>query len=114
MGPVRREALEAMVLLTGPMIPHLGEECWETLGHKTLLVDAKWPVADPDLVREDTVVVVVQINGKRRAEVNLPKDEGEENVRAAVMALPDVQKAIDGVAVKKLIIVKNRIVNIVV
>jgi leucyl-tRNA synthetase len=114
MGPVRREALEAMVLLTGPMIPHLGEECWQTLGHTTLLVDAKWPSADPDLVREDTVVVVVQINGKRRAEVNLPKDESEESVRAAVMALPDVQKAIDGVAVKKLIIVKNRIVNIVV
>ena len=114
MGPVRREALEAMVLLTGPMIPHLGEECWQTLGHKTLLVDAPWPSADPDLVREDTVVVVVQINGKKRAELNLPKDEGEEAVRAAVMALPDVQKAIDGVAVKKLIIVKNRIVNIVV
>jgi leucyl-tRNA synthetase len=114
MGPVRREALEYMVQLIAPMTPHLAEECWETLGHKTLLVDVPWPKADPELVREDTVVVVVQINGKRKAEMNMPKDADDETLRAAVLELMEVQKAIDGQVVKKLIIVKNRLVNVVV
>jgi leucyl-tRNA synthetase len=113
MGPVRREALEILVQLIAPMTPHLGEECWEALGHKTLLVDAAWPKADPDLVREDTVTVAVQINGKRRAEIELSKDAADDHVQSVVMELPDVQKAIDGAVVKKVIIVKNRIVNIV-
>lgn len=114
MGPIRREALETLVKLIGPMTPHLSEECWEALGHKTLLVDTAWPVADPDLVREDTVTIAIQINGKRRAELDVPKDAPDADVESAVRLLPEVQKAIDGVAIKKLIIVKNRIVNIVV
>jgi leucyl-tRNA synthetase len=114
MGPVRREALETLVKLIAPMTPHLGEECWAALGHKTLLVDTPWPQPDPGLIREDTVTMVVQINGKRKAEVEMAKDMADPDVEAHVMGLPDVRKAIDGVAIKKVIIVKNRIVNLVV
>jgi leucyl-tRNA synthetase len=114
MGPVRREALEALVQLIAPMTPHLGEECWQLLGYQTMLVDKDWPKADPELVRENTVTVAIQINGKRRAEVEVPKDAPDSEVGAIALGLPDVQKAIDGQTVKKLIIVKNRIVNVVV
>jgi leucyl-tRNA synthetase len=114
MGPVRREALEILTQLIAPMTPHLGEECWQLLGHRTLLVDTPWPKADPDLVREDRVTVAIQINGKRRAEVSVPKDAPDSEVEEAALSQPDVQKAIDGLTVKKLIIVKNRIVNVVV
>ncbi|HEX3484678.1 MAG TPA: leucine--tRNA ligase, partial [Micropepsaceae bacterium] len=63
-GAVRREALEALVLLIGPMMPHLAETCWESLGHSTLIANAHWPVADQRLVRSDTVTIAVQVNGK--------------------------------------------------
>lgn len=114
MGPVRREALETLTKLIAPMTPHLAEECWQLLGHTTLLVDTPWPKADPELVREDTVTVAIQINGKRRAEVEVPKDAPDTSVESLVLGLTDIQKAIDGQTIKKLIIVKNRIVNIVV
>jgi leucyl-tRNA synthetase len=113
MGAVRREALEALVQMIGPMTPHLGEECWQILGHKTLLVETPWPKADPDLVREDTVVVAIQINGKRKAEIELAKDMPDAQVETEVMGFAPIVKAIDGGLVKKVIIVRNRIVNIV-
>ncbi|HAJ46822.1 MAG TPA: leucine--tRNA ligase [Alphaproteobacteria bacterium] len=111
-GAARREALETLSLLISPMTPHLAEECWLALGGTGLIVDAKWPEADPDLVRQDTVTLAVQINGKRRAEINLAKDLADPDVETAVLAFEPVAKSIDGHRVKKVIIVPNRIVNV--
>ena len=109
-----REALETLVLLMNPMVPHLAEECWQALGHKALVVHTAWPKADPALTRQDTVTIAIQVNGKRRDEIDMAKDADQKAVEAAVLAREAVVKAIDGQRVKKVIIVPNRIANIVV
>jgi len=109
-----REALEALVILINPMVPHLAEECWQALGAATMAVDAPWPKADPALTRQDTVTIAIQVNGKRRAEIEMPKDSEAKAVEAAVLDLDAVRKAIDGQPIKKVIIVPNRIANVVI
>jgi leucyl-tRNA synthetase len=109
-----REALETLVLLINPMAPHLAEECWQTLGGTPMVVHTSWPKADPQLTRQDTVTMAVQVNGKWRGEIEMPKDADTKAVEAAVLALESVRKAIDGKPVKKVIIVANRIANVVV
>jgi leucyl-tRNA synthetase len=109
-----REALETLAKLMGPMMPHLAEELWMILGGKDLLVRQSWPAVDPDLVRQDTVTIAVQVNGKRRAEVELPRDSDEAHVRKAVLALEPVARALKGSEIKKFIVVPNRIANIVI
>jgi leucyl-tRNA synthetase len=109
-----REALETLVILINPMVPHLAEECWQRLGAATMAVNAPWPKADPVLTRQDTVTIAIQVNGKRRAEIELPKDLEAKAVEAAVLGLEAVVKTIDGRRVKKVIIVPNRIANVVV
>ena len=108
-----REALETLVILINPMVPHLSEECWQVLGAKTMAVYAPWPEADPELTRLDRVTLAIQIDGKRRDEIELPKDSPVKVVEDAVLARDGVAKAIDGRAIKKVIIVPNRIVNVV-
>jgi leucyl-tRNA synthetase len=112
--PVIREALETLVLLIAPMMPHLAEECWAGLGHDGLVADAKWPRFDASLTREDSVTVGIQINGKRRAEIDLPTDAPEDMVRELVLAQDRVIKLLEGKPVRKIIVVPNRIVNVVV
>jgi leucyl-tRNA synthetase len=109
-----REALEALVLLINPMAPHLAEDFWQTLGPAPLVVRTPWPKADPALTRQDTVTIAIQVNGKRRDEIEMAKDSDAKSVEAAVLALESVAKAIDGKPVKKVIIVANRIANVVV
>jgi leucyl-tRNA synthetase len=108
-----REALQSWIVLISPMMPHLAEECWHLLGPKTLVVDAPWPKADPNLTRQDKVTIAIQIDGKRRAEIEMPKDSAAKEVEAAVLDLDAVRKAIDGRKIKKVIIVPNRIANVV-
>lgn len=110
----KREALETLICLVAPMTPHVAEECWKILGGADLLVRAPWPKADPDLVRQDTVTLAVQVNGKRRAEIDMPRDAAEDAVRAAALDIDAVKRAMEGKAVKKFILVPNRIANIVV
>jgi leucyl-tRNA synthetase len=110
---VRREALESIVLLMSPMMPHLAETCWEVLGHKTLVVDTPWPGFIEALTKSDTVTIAVQINGKLRATRQMPKDTDKAEVERIVLGLGEVQRALDGKAPKKVIVVPNRIVNIV-
>jgi leucyl-tRNA synthetase len=112
-GPVRREALEAMVLLLGPMMPHLAESCWEALGHKTLVVETPWPSFSEELTRSDSVTIAIQVNGKRRDEVTVALNADEETVRKAALARDGVVRALDGKAPKRVIVVPNRIVNVV-
>ncbi len=111
---VLREALEAIVRLSAPMMPHLTEELWQSLGGEGLLVDQPWPAADPALTRDDAVTVAVQVNGKVRATIDVPMDGEEALVRDAALAQAGVRRAIGDKAVRKVIVVKNRIVNVVV
>ena len=109
-----REAAEALVMLVAPMMPHLAETCWADLGHDDLVSQARWPEADRSLIREDVITLPIQINGKKRAEVVLPREADEATIRAMVLADDSVEKAIDGRPVKRVIVVRERIVNVVI
>jgi leucyl-tRNA synthetase len=112
-GAELREALEALVVMFGPMMPHLCETLWHGLGHATLLVDQPWPTFDPALARDDEVTLAVQVNGRLRGTVTLPADSAEEAARTAALALPAVARALEGRSPRKLIVVPNRLVNVV-
>jgi leucyl-tRNA synthetase len=108
-----REAVNVLVQLFHPMMPHLAEECWALLGHKTLVAEAPWPAVERALLIEDTVTLPVQVNGKKRGEVTVARNATNAEIEAAVLALDAVKKALDGKAPKKVIIVPQRIVNVV-
>ena len=110
----RREALGIMARLMAPMVPHLAEEVWAMAGGQGMVVRAPWPVADPALLVEDELVLPVQINGKKRAEIRVPRDAPAEEVEKAALADDAVIKALAGAAPRKLIVVPGRIVNVVV
>ena len=109
-----REAGDILVRLFHPMMPHLAEECWATLGHKTLVATEAWPKVEPRLLVEDTITLPVQINGKKRAEVTVLAKPTNAEIEAAVLALDAVKKALEGKSPKKVIVVPQRIVNVVV
>jgi leucyl-tRNA synthetase len=109
----RREALDTLALLIGPAMPHLAEELWQRLGHGTLLAETAWPEADPKLVIDETVTVAVQVNGKLRATISLPRDCDKAEAERVALAEPAVVKALEGRPVKKVVVVPNRIVNVV-
>ena len=111
---VLREGFETTVRLMGPMMPHLAEELWSRLGHDALLADSPWPEADAALIVDDSVVVVVQVNGKLRGTLELPRDADREAVEAAALALPAVIRIIGGKPVREVIVVPNRVINVVV
>ncbi len=110
---VRREALETITLLIGPMMPHLAEACWEILGHASLVVDTAWPKADSDLVRMDTLTIAVQVNGKRRGEIEISRGADPKAVESSALGLEGVIRALDGKTPKRIIVVPERIVKIV-
>jgi leucyl-tRNA synthetase len=113
MAAAIREAGKNFVILIAPMMPHLAEECWRVLGHENLAVDEPWPKADPALVVSDEVTIAVQVNGKRRDEIRLPKGLPQAKVETAVLALDNVKRALGGKPVRKVIVVKDRIANVV-
>jgi leucyl-tRNA synthetase len=108
-----REAAEILVQLFHPMMPHLAEECWAALGHKGLVAEAPWPAVEPDLLIEDTVTLPVQVNGRKRADVTVARDAGPATIEQAVLALDAVRRALNGKVPKKVIVVPQRIVNVV-
>jgi leucyl-tRNA synthetase len=108
-----REAVEILMRLFHPMMPHLAEECWAALGHKALVASEPWPTLEPDLLVEDTITLPVQINGKKRADVTVPRNATNAEIETAVLALDAVKKALDGKPPKKVIVVPLRIVNVV-
>ncbi|HEY2008971.1 MAG TPA: leucine--tRNA ligase [Rhizomicrobium sp.] len=112
-GAARREAIEALVLLSAPMMPHLAEQCWKELGHSQLVAETLWPKYDPGLTAFDSVTIAIQVNGKRRGEISMAKDADNKAVETAALADEGVKRALDGKAPKKVIVVPNRIVNIV-
>ncbi len=113
-GWVLREGLETVARLIGPMMPHLAEELWQRLGHETLVAETPWPEVDDSLLEEDTVTVAVQVNGKLRGTVRLPKDSDRESATSVALDLDNVVRAVGGRPVRKVIVVPNRIINVVV
>ena len=111
---VRREALEAIVLLCAPMMPHLAESCWQALGHAKLVAETPWPKYDPALTASDSVTLAIQVNGKRRGEITMAKNADNKTIETAALADEGVIRALEGKTPKKVIVVPNRIVNIVV
>jgi leucyl-tRNA synthetase len=111
-----REALETLAVLLGPMVPHLGEELWRrSLGHEeTLLADVPWPKADPAWLVAEQVTVAVQVNGKLRGTIELPLGSPKEAAEAAALGEPRVAKALAGRAPRRVIVVPDKIVNVVV
>jgi leucyl-tRNA synthetase len=109
----RREALETLVLLAAPMTPHLAESCWQALGHDTLVAETGWPKFDLQLLKSDHVVMAIQVNGKRRGEFSIPPNTDKDVVERVALEQEAVIRALEGKTPKKVIVVPNRIVNIV-
>jgi len=109
-----REAGETIVRLSAPMVPHLAEECWRVLGYDTLLADAPWPEVEPALLIEETITLPVQVNGKRRDELVIARDADQSAIEEAALELSGVQRALGDKPVRKIIVVPQRIVNVVV
>ena len=110
----QKTAIRTLAQLMSPMTPHLAEDIWAHQGGAGLIANAPWPVADPAMLIDDTVTLPIQINGKRRGEITVPRDMGSADIEALVLANPDVIRVLDGAAPKKLIVVPGRIVNVVV
>ncbi len=108
-----REAAEALVVMLAPMMPHLAEECWRALGHERLVAETAWPEVEPDLLQVDTVLLPVQVNGKKRAELTIAVDTPSPEVEKAALALEPVQRFLEGRPPRRVVIVPNRIVNVV-
>lgn len=108
-----REAAVILVQLISPMMPHLAEECWVVLGRTGLISETDWPQIERDLLVEDTMTLVVQVNGKKRGEVTVPSEAQTKEIEGAVLALDAVKLALGGKPVRKVIVVPKRIVNVV-
>ncbi|MGH6981521.1 MAG: class I tRNA ligase family protein, partial [Stellaceae bacterium] len=111
---VLREGIEAAVRLVNPIMPHLAEELWHGLGHATLLADQPWPKAEAALLVDEFVTVAVQVNGKLRATIDLPRDADQDSAAKIALAQEGVARTIGDKQVRKVIVVPNRIVNLVV
>ena len=109
----RDTAVDTLVHLVAPMLPHLAEEAWAARGQNGLVADAIWPEADSTLLIEDSVTIAVQVNGKLRDTLSAAKDASREDLEAMAMASPKVAATLAGVAPKKVIVVPGRLVNIV-
>ena len=110
---VPREAAEKLALMVSPFAPHLGEECWSLLGHDKSLAYHPWVEYDEALCVDNTVKMGVQVNGKKRGEIEIPKDADEEGAMAEAMKVQSVFNQVDGKDIKKVIYVAGRILNIV-
>ncbi|WP_406872917.1 leucine--tRNA ligase [Aminobacter sp. P9b] len=108
-----REAVDILIVMIAPMMPHLAEECWVVLGGEGMVADRSWPKFDPALIVDNEITYPVQINGKKRADLTIARDADQLTVEKAALALEAVQKALDGKSPRKVIVVPQRIVNVV-
>jgi leucyl-tRNA synthetase len=111
---VMREALDAVVRLLAPVVPHVCQALWEALGHDDLVIDAAWPQVDPAALERSRIDIVVQVNGKLRGRLSLPAGADRGAIEAAAQADDNVRRFIEGRPVKKIVVVPDRLVNIVV
>ncbi|MDP2105352.1 MAG: class I tRNA ligase family protein, partial [Desulfobulbaceae bacterium] len=111
---VVRCAIETIITLLYPMVPHICAELWQMIGHREALDTQSWPVSDPEAAKEDELTIVVQICGKVRSRLQVPVGTGEEQLKSLAMADDRVLKFVDGKPIRKVIVVKDKLVNIVV
>ena len=109
-----REAADYLTQIIAPMMPHLAEECWSALGHAHMVAEMAWPKADHALIVENDITIPIQINGKKRGEITISREADNKTVEAAVLALEAIQLALEGKPVKKVVVVPQRIVNVVI
>jgi len=109
----RDTAIVTLVRLVAPMLPHLAEEAWAAMGHEGLVAEAAWPAADPALLIDDETTIAVQVNGKLRDTLKVAKGTAKDELEALAMASPHVVRILDGAAPKKIVVVPDRLVNIV-
>jgi len=112
--PAAKEGLSILLRLLAPITPHIAHALWRELGFGESVLDAPWPEPDPAALVEDEIELVVQVNGKKRGDVRVPRDADKKTIEEIVLALPFVQKMIAGLSVLKIIIVPGRLVNVVV
>jgi leucyl-tRNA synthetase len=110
---VRREGLSILLRLLSPIVPHITHVLWQELNYEDTVINAPWPVADPAALHRDTLALVVQVNGKVRAQIDVPADADKATVEETALAASNVQRFIDGKTVRKIIVVPGRLVNIV-
>ena len=110
----QKQAARTLAQLMSPMTPHLSEEVWARLDGDGLVSTAPWPQADPAMLIDDTITLPIQINGKRRAEISVPREMDKAEVEKVALSVDAVQRALDGAAPKKIIVVPGRIVNVVI
>jgi len=110
----QRSAIMTLAQLMAPVVPHLAEDIWAHQGGEGLIATAPWPVADEALLIDDNVTMPIQINGKRRAEISVPRDMDRAEVEKIALKVDAVIKALNGEVPKKVIVVPGRIVNVVV
>lgn len=108
-----QEGLEAVTLLLAPITPHISHELWQQLGHQQAVIDASWPAVDEAALIQDTVTLVVQVNGKLRGQVEMPAAASREEIEAAARSNENVLRFIDGLTIRKVIVVPGKLVNIV-
>jgi len=113
LGPPDRWVLESLLVMLAPFAPHVSEELWEGLGHGESIVAARWPDFDPALTVEETVVIAVQVNGKVRGRIEVPRDASDDSVIAAALADTGVRAHVDGKAIRRRVVVPGRLVNLV-
>jgi leucyl-tRNA synthetase len=111
---VVQEALEAAVLMLAPIVPHICHRLWLDLGHETAIVDERWPEADAGALQADSLNIVVQVNGKLRARLEVSPDISEEDLKATALEDENVQRFVSGKEVRKVIIVRGKLINVVV
>lgn len=109
----RANAIRTIVRVVAPMVPHLAEEAWATMGQDGLIADAEWPAVDPALLVDDEVTIAVQVNGKLRDTLVMPKGAAKDVVEAAALAAEKIVRTLEGKAPRKVIVVPDRLVNIV-
>ncbi|MBU0555237.1 MAG: leucine--tRNA ligase [Alphaproteobacteria bacterium] len=110
----RAEAIRALTLLVAPMTPHLAEEAWAEMGHEGLIADAMWPSVDPALLVDDEVTIAIQVTGKLRDTITVAKGTDKATLESLALAAPNVARQLEGRAPKKVIVVPDRLVNLVV
>ncbi len=111
---VKHEALEAVVVMLSPMVPHICHALWAALGHATPLIDVMWPAVDENALEADLVEIVVQVNGKLRGRISVAADADNDTIGAQALADLNVQRFVEGKKIRKTIVVPGRLVNIVV
>ncbi len=109
-----KDAATILINLIAPMMPHLAEECWREIGGKGLIAEKAWPKFDAALIVENEITLPVQVNGKKRADLTIARDADQSAIESAVLALDAVKAALNGGSPKKIIVVPQRIVNVVV